>query len=136
MASVIEDDNLWLTQKSVADLFDCEPNNVSYHINQIYSSNELDEKSTHQIFRLVQTEGNRQIERNINFYSLQMVIAVGFRVNSAKATEFRNWAINILKNYTIKGYALDNVRLANGAYLTKDYYDELLEEIPVVDKKK
>lgn len=132
VASVIEDDNLWLTQKSVADLFDCEPNNVSYHINQIYSSNELDEKSTHQIFRLVQTEGNRQIERNINFYSLQMVIAVGFRVNSAKATEFRNWAINILKNYTIKGYALDNVRLANGAYLTKDYYDELLEEIRLI----
>lgn len=132
VASVIEDDNLWLTQKSVADLFDCEPNNVSYHINQIYSSNELDEKSTHQIFRLVQTEGNRQIERKINFYSLQMVIAVGFRVNSAKATEFRNWAINILKNYTIKGYALDNVRLANGAYLTKDYYDELLEEIRLI----
>ena len=132
VASVIEDDNLWLTQKSIADLFDCEPNNVSYHINQIYSSNELDEKSTHQIFRLVQTEGNRQIERNINFYSLQMVIAVGFRVNSAKATVFRNWAINILKNYTIKGYALDNVRLANGAYLTKDYYDELLEEIRLI----
>lgn len=102
MASVIEDDNLWLTQKSVADLFDCEPNYVSCHINQIYSSNELDEKSTYQIFRIVQAEGNRQIERNINFYSLQMVIAVGFIVNSTKATEFRNWAINILKTILLK----------------------------------
>ena len=132
VASIIDDDNLWLTQKSIADLFDCEPNNVSYHINQIYSSNELDVRTTHQIFRLVQTEGNRQIERNFNFYSLEMIIAVGFRINSAKATEFRNWAISILKNYTIKGYALDNIRLSNGAYLTKDYYDELLEEIRLI----
>lgn len=69
VASVIEDDNLWLTQKSVADLFDCEPNNVSYHINQIYSSNLLDEKSTHQFFRIVQKEGNREVKRNakLNF---------------------------------------------------------------------
>ena len=132
VASVIEDNNIWLTQKSIADLFECEPNNVSYHINQIYSSNELDDRSTHQIFRLVQNEGGRQIERALNFYSLEMIIAIGFRINSSKATEFRNWAINILKNYTIKGYALDNVRLANGAYLTKDYYDELLEEIRLI----
>lgn len=113
-------------------MFECEPNNISYHINQIYSSKELDDRSTHQIFRLVQNEGNRKIERSLNFYSLEAIIAVGFRVNSSKATEFRNWAINILKNYTIKGYALDNVRLANGAYLTKDYYDELLEEIRLI----
>ena len=132
VASVIENNNIWLTQKSIADLFECEPNNVSYHINEVYSSNELDEASTHQIFRLVQKEGNREVERNFNFYSLEVIIAVGFRVNSSKATEFRNWAINILKNYTIKGYAVDNVRLANGAYLTKDYYDELLEEIRLI----
>ena len=69
MTSVIEDDNLWLTQKSVADLFDCEPNNVSYHINQIYSSNKLDEKSTYQIFRIVQKEGNREVERNTKILS-------------------------------------------------------------------
>ena len=130
--SVIEDDNLWLTQKSLADLFECGVNTVNYHINEIYASNELDEKSTFRNFRIVQKEGNREVERNVKFYSLQMIIAVGFRVNSAKATEFRNWAINILKNYTIKGYALDNVRLANGAYLTKDYYDELLEEIRLI----
>ena len=88
--------------------------------------------STFRIFRIVQNEGNREVERNVKFYSLQMIIAVGFRVNSTKATEFRSWAINFLKDYTIKGYALDNVRLANGAYLTKDYYDELLEEISLV----
>lgn len=132
VASVIEDDNLWLTQKSLADLFECGVNTVNYHINEIYASNELDEKSTFRNFRIVQKEGNREVERNVKFYSLQMIIAVGFRVNSTKATEFRNWAINILKNYTIKGYALDNVRLANGAYLTKDYYDELLEEIRLI----
>lgn len=132
IASVIEDNNIWLTQKSIADLFECEPNNVSYHINEVYSSNELDEKATHQIFRLVQKEGNREVERNFNFYSLEVIIAVGFRVNSNKATEFRNWAISVLKKYTIKGYALDNVRLANGAYLTKDYYNELLEEIRLI----
>ena len=132
VASVIEDDNLWLTQKSLADLFECGVNTVNYHINEIYASNELDEKSTFRNFRIVQKEGNREVERNVKFYSLQMIIAVGFRVNSAKATEFRNWAINILKNYTIKGYVLDNVRLANGAYLTKDYYDELLEEIRLI----
>ena len=107
VASVIEDNNIWLTQKSIADIFECEPNNVSYHINQIYSSNELDDRSTHQIFRLVQNEGKRKIERSLNFYSLEVIIAVGFRVNSSKATEFRSWAINILKTYTIKGYALD-----------------------------
>ena len=132
VASVIEDDNLWLTQKSLADLFECSVNTVNYHINEIYASNELDEKSTFRNFRIVQKEGNREVERNVKFYSLQIIIAVGFRVNSTKATEFRNWAINILKNYTIKGYALDNVRLANGAYLTKDYYDELLEEIRLI----
>ena len=132
VASVIEDDNLWLTQKSLADLFECGVNTVNYHINAIYASKELDEKSTFRNFRIVQKEGNREVERNVKFYSLQMIIAVGFRVNSAKATEFRNWAINILKNYTIKGYALDNVRLANGAYLTKDYYNELLEEIRLI----
>ena len=75
---------------------------VSYHINEVYSSKELDEKATHQIFRLVQKEGNREVERNFNFYSLEVIIAVGFRVNSNKATEFSNWAINVLKNYTIK----------------------------------
>ena len=132
VASVIEDDNLWLTQKSLADLFECGVNTVNYHINEIYASNELDEEATFRNFRIVQKEGNREVERSVKFYSLQMIIAVGFRVNSAKATEFRNWAINVLKNYTIKGYALDNVRLANGAYLTKDYYDELLEEIRLI----
>ena len=121
-----------VTQKSISDLFECGVNTVNYHINEIYASKELDEKSTFRNFRIVQKEGNREVERNVKFYSLQMIIAVGFRVNSAKATEFRNWAINILKNYTIKGYALDNVRLANGAYLTKDYYDELLEEIRLI----
>ena len=73
-------------------MFECEPNNVSYRINEVYSSNKLDEKATHQIFRIVQKEGNRDVERDVKFYSLEMIIAVGFRANSNKATEFRNWA--------------------------------------------
>lgn len=132
VASVIEDNNIWLTQKSIADLFETGVNTVNYHITEVFSSNELDERSTFRNFRIVQKEGNREVERDVKFYSLEMIIAIGFRVNSSKATEFRNWAINILKKYTIKGYALDNVRLANGAYLTKDYYDELLEEIRLI----
>ena len=115
IASVIEDNNIWLTQKSIADLFESGVNTINYHISEVFSSNELDERATFRIFRIVQKEGNREVERDVKFYSLEMIIAVGFRVNSSKATEFRNWAINVLKNYTIKGYVLDNVRLANGA---------------------
>ena len=132
IASVIEDNNIWLTQKSIADLFECGVNTINYHISEVFSSNELDARSTFRIFRIVQKEGAREVERDVKFYSLEMIIAVGFRVNSSKATEFRNWAINVLKNYTIKGYVLDSIRLANGAYLTKDYYDELLEEIRLI----
>ena len=132
IASVIADNNIWLTQKSIADLFESGVNTINYHISEVFSSNELDEQATFRIFRIVQKEGNREVERDVKFYSLEMIIAVGFRVNSKKAIEFRKWAINVLKNYTIKGYALDNVRLANGAYLTKDYYDELLEEIRLI----
>ena len=87
VASVIEDDNLWLTQKSLADLFECGVNTVNYHINEIYASNELDEKSTFRNFRIVQKEGNREVERNVKFYSLQMIIAVGFKVNSERAVQ-------------------------------------------------
>ena len=132
VSSIINDNNLWLTQKSIADLFETGVNTINYHIGDIYSSNELDEASTFRKFRIVQNEGKRKVERDINFYSLEAIIAVGFRVNSNKAIEFRKWAISILKNYTIKGYALDNVRLSNGAYLTKDYYDELIEEIRLI----
>lgn len=130
--SVISEDNLWLSQKSLSDLFETKVNTINYHINDIYSSGELNKNGTYRNFRIVQKEGNREVTREVKFYSLEMVIAVGFRVNSSKATEFRNWAINVLKNYTIKGYVLDNKRLANGAYLTKDYYDELLEEIRLI----
>lgn len=99
VVSVSEDNNLWLTQKSVADLFDCEPNNVSYHINQIYSSNKLDEKSTYQIFWIVQKEGNREVERNVKFYSLQMTIAVGFAF--PQATQLTVCIFLIFKFYSI-----------------------------------
>ena len=132
VSSVIEDNNIWLTQKSISDLFECGVNTINYHINEIFSSNELDKSSTFRNFRIVQKEGDREVERDVKFYSLEMIIAVGFRVNSNKAIEFRNWAINVLKNYTLRGYALDNIRLANGAFLTKDYYDELLEEIRLI----
>lgn len=98
----IIDDNLWLTQKSLAELFKTGVNNINYHINDIYSSNELNKDSTFRNFRIVQKEGIREVERDLKFYSLEMVIAVGFRVNSKKATVFRNWAINILKITRLK----------------------------------
>ena len=129
---IVEDNNLWLTQKSIADLFESTVNTINYHISQIYESNELKKEDTFRVYKVNQQEGERKVERDIKFYSLEMVIAVGFRTNSSKATEFRTWAINVLKNYTIKGYVLDNKRLENGAYLTKDYYDELLEEIRLI----
>ena len=129
---IVEDNNLWLTQKSIADLFESTVNTINYHISQIYESNELKKEGTFRVYKVNQQEGERKVERDIKFYSLEMVIAVGFRTNSSKATEFRTWTINVLKNYTIKGYVLDNKRLENGAYLTKDYYDELLEEIRLI----
>lgn len=128
--AVIKDDTIWLTQKSMAELFDCSSDNISLHLRRIYESEELSEDSTSEDFSVVQHEGNRNVKRTIRFYNLDAIISVGYRVNSQRATHFRIWATGILKEYMIKGYALDDNRLKQGkTAFGKDYFQELLERV-------
>lgn len=125
-----EDENIWLTQKMMATLYDVDVRTISDHIKKIYFDSELEELSTIRKFRIVQTEGFRQVSREINHYNLQMIIAVGFKVNNDRAVQFRKWANGIVKNYTIKGWVIDEERLKNGgSVLTREYFDRLLEQI-------
>lgn len=124
-----EDGDLWLTQKSISELFDTTRNNITMHINEIYNNYELEKNSTSKNFLLVQNEGNREVKRNIQYYNLDMVISIGYRVNSNRAIQFRRWATYILKEFSKKGYIIDKKRMANGAFFDKDYYDSLLAEI-------
>ena len=125
-----EDENIWITQKMLAVLYEVEPNTINYHIKKIFEDSELEETATIRKFRIVQTEGTRQVSRDIEHYNLQMIIAVGFKVNSERAVQFRKWVTNIAKEYTIKGFAMDDERLKNdGSILTKKYFEEQLERI-------
>ena len=124
-----EDGDLWLTQKSISELYDCSIDNVSLHLKNIYKTFELDKDSTIEEFSIVQKEGNRDVTRNIKYYNLDAVISVGYRVNSDKAVQFRRWATYILKEFSKKGYIIDKKRMANGAFFDEDYYDSLLAEI-------
>ena len=124
-----EDETVWLTQKMMAALFDVSIPAVNQHLTNIYNSGELQENSTIKKFLIVQKEGNREIKRDVEHYSLDAIIALGYRVNSNRATQFRRWATGVLKQFAIKGYVLDKERLKNGAFLGKDYFDNLLEEI-------
>ena len=125
-----EDDNIWLTQKMMATLYDADVRTINEHIKKIYSDSELEEDATIRNFRIVQTEGSRQVTRDIKHYNFQMIIAVGFKVNNERAVQFRKWANSIVKEYTIKGWAMDGERLKNGgSVLTVEYFDRLLEQI-------
>ena len=124
-----EDENIWLTQKMMATLYDVDVRTINEHIKKIYSDLELDEDLTIRNFRIVQTEGSRQVTRDTKHYSLQMIIAVGFKVNSERAVQFRKWVNKIVKDYTIKGWVMDDERLKSGTYLTEKYFDEQLERI-------
>ena len=124
-----EDGDLWLTQKSIGELFDTTRNNITMHINEIYNTYELEKNSTCKKFLLVQKEGNREVQRSVQYYNLDMVISIGYRVNSDKAIQFRRWATYILKEFSKKGYIIDKKRMANGAFFDEDYYDSLLAEI-------
>jgi len=125
-----EDENIWITQKMLAVLYEVETNTINYHIKKIFEDLELAEDSTIRKFRIVQTEGNRQVSREVEHYNLQMIIAVGFKVNSERAVQFRKWVNTIAKEYTIKGFAMDDERLKNdGSILTKKYFEEQLERI-------
>lgn len=122
----IEDETIWLTQKLIATLFDVSVPTVNEHLKNIFSSNELQEDS---VIRKFRTTASDRKKYNTQFYNLDAIISVGYRVNSKRATQFRQWATNVLRNYAIKGWVLDKERLKNGAYLNENYFDELLAEI-------
>ncbi len=124
-----EDENIWLTQRMMATLYDVGLPTINEHIKKIYADSELEETATIRNFRIVQTEGSRQVTRDTKHYSLQMIIAVGFKVNSERAVQFRKWVNQIAKDYTIKGWVMDDERLKRGTYLTEKYFDEQLERI-------
>ena len=124
-----ENETLWMTQKAMAELFDVEQPAIAKHLINIYNENELDKSSTYSKMELVQKEGTRNVKRNIEFYNLDAIISVGYRVNSLRATEFRRWATNVLKTFTIQGYVLDKERMKNGSFIDKDYFEKLLGEI-------
>ena len=114
-----EDENIWLTQKMMAELYDVTVSAINQHIKKVYEDNELEENSTIKKYLIVQIEGNRQVSRNIDHYNLQMIIAVGFKVNNERAVQFRKWANAIVKDYTIQGWAMDSERLKNGGTILK-----------------
>ena len=124
-----EDENFWLTQKSMSELFECSTDNIPLHLKNIYEDEELTEDSTTEYFSVVRKEGTRSVKRSIKFYNLDAIIAVGYRVNSKKATRFRQWATKTLKEYITKGFVLNDDMLKNGKPFGKDYFDELLEKI-------
>ena len=128
--AVVKDDTIWLTQKAMAELFDVEVPAISKHLSNIFSEGELQVEATVSKMEIVQIEGSRNVKRTLDFYNLDAIISVGYRVNSRKATNFRIWATGILKEYMIKGFAMDDERLKQGkTAFGKDYFKELLERI-------
>lgn len=128
--AAIKDESIWLTQKAMAELFGCSTDNISLHLKNIFADEELNEKSTTEEISIVQIEGTREVKRKKKFYNLDAIISVGYRVNSRRATNFRIWATSVLKEYMIKGFAMDDERLKQGeTAFGKDYFKELLERV-------
>ncbi|KAA6343145.1 hypothetical protein EZS27_009150 [termite gut metagenome] len=125
----VEDNTVWLSQKLIAILFDVDVRTVNEHLQNIYQSEELQKDATIRKFRIVQTEGAREVSREIDFYNLDAIISVGYRVNSKRATVFRQWATSILRDYATRGYVIDRKRMENGVFLGEDYFEHLLAEI-------
>lgn len=125
-----QDENIWLTQRLMAELYGVDVRTISEHIQKIYADRELEEEATIRNFRIVQTEGTRQVSREVKHYSLQMIIAVGFKVNNERAVQFRKWANAVVKDYTIQGWVMDSERLKKGGtILMKDYFEKQLEKV-------
>jgi hypothetical protein len=126
----IQDETIWLTQQKMADVFGVAKSTISEHLSNIYESGELEKQATVRKFRTVQIEGEREVARNLEYYNLDAIISVGYRVNSTKATQFRIWATNVLKEFIVKGFAMDDDRLKQGTTaFGKDYFKELLERV-------
>lgn len=124
-----EDETIWLSQKLMAELFDTSQQNISAHLQAVFLEGELSRAATHKNFLLVRREGSREVQRSVEHYNLDAIISVGYRVNSAKATQFRQWATQVLRDFALHGYVLDRDRLENGTFLGEDYFERLLEEI-------
>lgn len=126
----LHDETLWLSQKMMSELFNVDVRTISEHLQNIFESQELSELSTIRKIRTVQKEGQREVEREVAYYNLDAIIAVGYRVNSSRATQFRIWATQVLKEYILKGFVLDDERLRQGEHaFKKDYFQELLERV-------
>jgi len=124
-----EDETVWFSQKLMASLFDVDVRTINEHLRNIYAQGELAQESTIRKFRIVQSEGSREVARQVDFYNLDAIISVGYRVNSVRATQFRQWATQVLREFAIKGYVLDRKRMENGTFMGEDYFERLLEEI-------
>ncbi len=124
-----EDETIWLSQKLMAQLFDVDVRTINEHLKNIYDQGELGREATIRKFRIVQHEGKREVARSVAFYNLDAIISVGYRVNSVRATQFRQWATQVLREFAVKGYVLDKERMENGLFLGEDFFERLLEEI-------
>lgn len=126
---VYHNESVWCTQKVMAQLFDCTADNIGLHLKNIYETGELTQEATTENFSVVQNEGERQVNRKLKFYNLDAIISVGYRVNSTKATQFRQWCTFILRQFAIRGYVIDKKRMENGSFIGEDYFEHLLAEI-------
>lgn len=124
-----QDETIWATQKAMAELFDVSVPAISQHLKNIYESAELQQDRTIKKILTVQTEGSRQVNREVQMYNLDAIISVGYRVSSIRATQFRQWATSVLRQFAIRGYVIDRKRMENGAFLSEDYFEHLLAEI-------
>lgn len=126
---VYHKESVWCTQKAMAQLFDCSSDNIGLHMKNIYETGELAQEATTENFSVVQNEGERKVNRKLKFYNLDAIISVGYRVNSTRATQFRQWCTFILRQFAIRGYVIDKKRMENGSFIGEDYFEHLLAEI-------
>lgn len=124
-----KDETVWATQKAMATLFDCSTDNIGVHLKNIFESGELDKEATTEKISVVQQEGTRNVNRGTLFYNLDAIISVGYRVNSIRATQFRQWCTYVIRQFAIRGYIIDKKRMENGSFINVDYFEQLLEEI-------
>ena len=124
-----KDETVWATQKAMAVLFDCSADNIGLHLKNIYDTNELNKEATTEKISVVQQEGVREVRRNTLFYNLDAIISVGYRVNSIRATQFRQWCTYVIRQFSLRGYIIDKKRMENGSFIGEDYFEHLLAEI-------